>query len=179
MTANGGASMVVSSQTSATQQQAYAAQVAYNMQNNLPVDLHATPGDAASNTIVDSIMSQAQVIAMTPQTAPTVATQVAASTTGSNPAGMPSNVVGSIADGQWTPNPNNPLQKAQVGSGAAVSSAIKSAASPVTSWIQDHAGNYGLVILGALLVLGALLISQRKNIETIVTTAGKAAAIAA
>ncbi len=37
----------------------------------------------------------------------------------------------------------------------------------LTGWIQSHAANYGLVIMGALLVLGALLISQRNNIETV------------
>lgn len=50
--------------------------------------------------------------------------------------------------------------------------------STVINWVQSHMANYGLVILGALLVLGALLISQRKNAETVITTVGKVAAVA-
>lgn len=50
--------------------------------------------------------------------------------------------------------------------------------STVLNWVQSHMANYGLVILGALLVLGALLISQRKNAETVITTVGKVAAVA-
>jgi hypothetical protein len=48
---------------------------------------------------------------------------------------------------------------------------------PITSWISSHAGNYGLVVMGALLALGALLISQRGNIEKVVETAGKVVAV--
>lgn len=44
------------------------------------------------------------------------------------------------------------------------------------SWISSHAGNYGLVVMGALLALGALLISQRDNIEKVAAVAAKVAA---
>lgn len=37
----------------------------------------------------------------------------------------------------------------------------------VTGWLQSHLANYGLVVMGALLVLGALLISQRDNIAKV------------
>lgn len=52
------------------------------------------------------------------------------------------------------------------------------ATAPVTSWISSHAGNYGLVVIGVLLGLGALLISQKQTIVSIGKTVGKAAAIA-
>lgn len=173
--------MAVTGQTSAATQQGYAEQIAYNMQNNIPFSMTTAPNDPGAQAIATSIYNQAQVIAMTPQRAPTIGTQVAASTTGSNP-GQASNIVGTIgADGSWTSNPNNPLQQAQVGSGAAVSSAVDNAVnsvtSPITTYLQAHVANYGLVIMGGLLVLGALLISQRKNIETIVTTGAKVAAL--
>lgn len=45
-------------------------------------------------------------------------------------------------------------------------------------WLQSHMANVGLVILGALLVLGALLISQRNNVETVIKTVGKVAEVA-
>lgn len=36
-----------------------------------------------------------------------------------------------------------------------------------TSWIQTNLGNYGLVFFGAILVVGALLISQKSIVETV------------
>ncbi len=42
----------------------------------------------------------------------------------------------------------------------------------ITGWISSTAGNYGLAIMGALLVLGALLVSQK---DTVVTLAKGAA----
>lgn len=41
----------------------------------------------------------------------------------------------------------------------------------VTGWLQSHLANYGLVVMGALLVLGALLISQRDNIAKVAAVA--------
>lgn len=159
MSTNGGESMVVTGQTSAATQQGYAQQIAYNIQNNIPFSMKAAPNDAGAQAIASSILNQAQVLAFTPQ----IDTQVAASTTGSNPAGVSANILGSIAEG------------ARVGSlGSAIDSTVTN---PVTSWLQARAGNYGLVIMGGLLMLGALLISQRKNIETIVTTGAKVAAL--
>lgn len=203
MSSNGGASMVVTSQTSAVQQQAMAAQLAYNMQNNLPVTLTAQPGDPGANAIADSVYAQAQTLALTPQT-PTIGTQVGASTTGSNPA-APSTGATAPAWEQWlwahVPNLSGGGGASSVAAGPAEQAAAAGASTPATAaagggyttgatnfgptstqsaagWLQSHMANYGLVILGGLLVLGALLISQRKNIETVVTSAGKVAALA-
>lgn len=35
---------------------------------------------------------------------------------------------------------------------------------PVSDWVSTHVGNYGLVIFGGILILGALLISQKNNV---------------
>lgn len=195
MSANGGASMQISSQTSASQQQAYAAQIAYNMQNNIPFSMTTAQGDAGAQTIAQSIYNQAQVIAMTPQSAPTVGTQVAASTTGSNPAAASNTSndsgflnftggynYGDNAQGQTAEDTQyNPIT-GQSGAAAGNPSTVTApgeTGSSALDWIQSHFANYGLVILGGILVIGALLISQRKSIETVVTTAGKVAAVAA
>lgn len=50
------------------------------------------------------------------------------------------------------------------------------ALSPTLAWIQAHAGNYGIIILGAVLAVGALLISQRKTIINVAKTAAEVAA---
>lgn len=46
-----------------------------------------------------------------------------------------------------------------------------------TSWLAAHAGNYGLVAFGAILALGALLISQKGTIVKVTSTAAKASAL--
>ena len=38
------------------------------------------------------------------------------------------------------------------------------AASSATSWIQANLANYGIVVMGAILVLGALLVSQKETV---------------
>jgi hypothetical protein len=87
-----------------------------------------------------------------------------------NTGGMDPSIIGSIGkDGTFTPNPNNPEQQQQIGSGAAVSNGV-------ANWVQSHAANYGLVVLGALLALGALLISQRQTIVQVGKIAAEVAA---
>lgn len=81
-------------------------------------------------------------------------------------------IVGTIGPDGFTANPNNPLQKQQIGSGSAVTNAV-------SNWAGANLANYGLVIFGALLALGALLISQRKNATTIIESVGKVAAVVA
>jgi hypothetical protein len=144
-----------------------AQQIAYNMQNNLPFALNASPNDAGASSIAESIMSQAQVLASTTQSAPTAASQVSASTTGSNPITQ----AAETALGYMS----NPIQSSlNAGNAVAASPTVSGA----TGWLQSHIANYGLVVLGGLLVLGALLISQRDKIQTVVETAGKAAELA-
>jgi hypothetical protein len=53
------------------------------------------------------------------------------------------------------------------------------ATSPVTTWIQAHAGNWGLILLGVVLGVGALLISQKDTIINISKKVGEAGALAA
>jgi hypothetical protein len=53
------------------------------------------------------------------------------------------------------------------------------ATSPVTNWIQGHAGNWGLIILGVVLGVGALLISQKDTIITVGKKVGELGALAA
>lgn len=63
--------------------------------------------------------------------------------------------------------------------GSAVDGAEKITGDNITGWLTENAGNYGLVILGALLAVGALLISQKDNITTVVEQGAKIAAVAA
>lgn len=50
------------------------------------------------------------------------------------------------------------------------------AKSAMGDWISAHAGNYGLIIFGALLALGALLISQRETVLKVAKTAAEVSA---
>lgn len=45
------------------------------------------------------------------------------------------------------------------------------------AWIESRIGNYGLVAFGAILALGALLISQKGTIVKVTSTAAKAGAL--
>lgn len=47
----------------------------------------------------------------------------------------------------------------------------------VASWLTSHAANWSFMVVGAILVLGALLISQRETITHAVTTTAKTAAM--
>ena len=187
MSTNGGASMVVTGSTNAVQQQAMVDQIVYNAQNNIPFALTSAPGDSAGAAIAQNIMTQAQSM-LAVGASPTVANQVSASTTGSNPAssdwfgqlgqGASSTLAGGAA-GAAASGAGNSVAANAAGGGAASPSANLGATSTLSpiAWLQANVANYGLVIMGALLVLGALLISQRQNIQTAVTTAAKVAAV--
>lgn len=88
---------------------------------------------------------------------PGTASNTGASSTPATP------IAGTIANGAMTPNMNAPIQQAQVGSGSAV-----------TGWIQSHLGNWGLITIGVILGLGALLISQKQTLITVGKQAAKA-----
>lgn len=182
--------MTVTGQTTPAQQQGFLNQIVYNSQNNLPFSLTAPPGDAAGANIAQNIMTQAQTILQHP-TAPTVGNQVAASTTGSNPAATGNGAndsgflnftggydYGNNAQGQTSEGTQYNPVTGQSGAAAGDPSNAGPGSGSFVDWLQAHMANVGLVVLGGLLVLGALLISQRKNIETVVTTAGKVAAVA-
>lgn len=190
MSTNGGANMVVTSQTSAVEQQAMAEQIAYNMQNNIPFSLSSKPGDVGAGVIQENIMNQAQTIAMTPQQAPTVSSQVSASTTGSNPSGWDSFLDVLSAGGGASSVAAGPAEQAAAAGAATPSQAAAggsynapdaklgpTSTTGIGGWISEHIANYGLVVMGGLLVLGALLISQRDKIQPIVETAAKAAVV--
>ena len=70
-------------------------------------------------------------------------------------------------------NPQTLQQYGQAGQAGAA------ATSPVTNWIQGHAGNWGLIILGVVLGVGALLISQKDTIITVGKKVGELGALAA
>lgn len=189
MSTNGGASMVVSSQTSAAEQEAMAQQIAYNMQNNIPWNLTTQSGDVGANVIQQNIVNQAQTIAMTPQS-PTVGSQVSVSTTGNNPSawdkfldiasqgGGASSVAAGPAEQVAAAGASTPEQAAAGGYYNASDANLGiNSTTTISQWLSSHMANYGLVIMGGLLVLGALLISQREKIQTVVKTAGKAAEI--
>lgn len=168
MSTNGGAGLIVSGQTSPVQQQAMASQIAYNMQNGIPYDMHAQPGDPAAATIADAIMSQAQTLAAGAP-APDMGNQVGASTTGAGNGVSPEQQASiDAALAKYAP---------RVGQGGIDVPEALAPGGSVTSWLQSKAGDYGLVILGALLVLGALLISQRQNIQAAATTVAKVAVL--
>jgi len=79
-------------------------------------------------------------------------------------------IAGSIQNGQFQANPNSPMQQAQVLGGPGT------AGSTVQGWFAAHLGNYGLVALGVLLGLGALLISNKDTIVNVGTKVAKAVA---
>lgn len=64
---------------------------------------------------------------------------------------------------------------ANVNDNAAMSKTIANAPNSIVAWIQDHYANWGLIVLGVILAIGALLISQK---DTIVNIAGKVAPLA-
>ena len=70
-------------------------------------------------------------------------------------------------------NPQTLQQYQQAGQAGAA------AAAPVQTWIQAHAGNWGLVILGVVLGVGALLISQKDTIINVSKKVGEIGTLAA
>lgn len=102
---------------------------------------------------------------------------VGASPVGGNAAapGAPSDSPYDFYGGTTSGNDYNPITHGTSGNPSDVGPDPQTPDS-VLGFVQSHMANYGLVILGALLVLGALLISQRKTIETVATTAAKVAA---
>jgi hypothetical protein len=184
---NGGANMTVTGQTNTIEQQAMVQQIVYNAQNNIPWSLNSLPGDTAGAAIAQSIMNQAQTeLGATP----TVTNQVAASTTGSNPSagtdwfseigqGMASTGATGAAAQAAAAGASTPGQAAAGGSANAANANLgTTSTTSLSSWLQANLANDGLVILGALLVLGALLISQRQNIQTVAENVAKGAALA-
>jgi hypothetical protein len=110
------------------------------------------------NAITDSSTGQS---AATPVTATATAANVSPALA---PSGLP--LLTDIISGKVTP----PGYQPQIGSGPAITNAAG-------SWVSAHIGNYGLVILGGLLVVGALLISQKDNISKAAVTVAKVAAV--
>lgn len=58
-----------------------------------------------------------------------------------------------------------------------------SPANAAESWIESIAGNWGLIVVGSILVIAALVMSQKRNITKVINTtkdvAGKVAAVSA
>jgi len=68
-----------------------------------------------------------------------------------------------------TPTTGNALTDAYNSVGATLSTAMQPATNAATSnwftdWITTHAANYGLIIVGGVLIIGALLISQKEQV---------------
>lgn len=57
--------------------------------------------------------------------------------------------------------------------------AAQAASTPVTNWIQAHAANWGLIFLGVVLGVGALLISQKDTVINVSKKVGEIGALAA
>jgi hypothetical protein len=133
--------------------------VAGQMSNNTPFNVigpnAATVIQQAG--IINGSLSPSDSIA-SPQTISPGTATATNTTTG----GLPPQIAGTISNGQMTPNPNSPVQQAQVGSG-----------SSITTWISAHMGNWGLIGIGVVLGLGALLISQKQTLITVGKQAAK------
>lgn len=104
----------------------------------------------------------------------TVTPYVAANDTSSS-SGTWANLAGVV--GAVAAIPLGPSTSANAG--AAANKAVATGSiSPITDFITKEAGSYGLVIFGGILALGALLISQRKNVTAVVGKVGEVAALA-
>lgn len=68
----------------------------------------------------------------------------------------------------------NPTSLAAYGQSANAANAVNTSA---LSWLQSNLANYGLVILGVVLGVGALLVSQKSTIVNVGKTAAKVAAL--
>jgi hypothetical protein len=124
-----------------------------------------TIGDAAIATTPSTITLPAVNGSSLTTVVPSSGTASAANTSPAlAPSGLP--LLTDIISGKVTP----PGYQPQVGSGPAITNAAG-------SWVSAHIGNYGLVILGGLLVVGALLISQKDNISKAAVTVAKVAAV--
>lgn len=92
---------------------------------------------------------------------------------GSQPTGA--NAVGAVGDESGS---NLDFGNSDPGAAKRQQTAVQNATPGFAGWLQDHAANWGLIVLGVLLAIGALLISQRETIISVGKEAAKVAAVA-
>lgn len=115
-----------------------------------------TQGASIAQKIMDSVQSQLKTTTVNPDAS-------------ANNTPLFSNMGGGIPGASFTPEQEQYIAK--TGSSNIVGSTL--------SWFQSNYANWGLIALGVILAIGALLISQKETIVNIGETAAKAAAVAA
>jgi hypothetical protein len=143
---------------------------AQQMAQNVAADTASGKAFSIVGPNADGIASAAALIGGSTIAAPTAAPAQPGGATGetATPTTTP-DIVGTIKNGAFVANPNSPAQKAQILGGPGT------AGSTVSGWFAAHLGNYGLVVLGALLGLGAILISNRQTVVKIAKAAAETA----
>ena len=130
-------------------------------------------GDTKGASIASQIMGAVQ----------SQLTTTSASSAGANAVGVVGDGTGSNLDfgtgdphGETTPAtetnaPGSPASRERA--------ALDNAQPAWETWLQNHMANYGLIALGIILAIGALLISQKSTIVNIGKQAAQIAAVAA
>lgn len=163
----------VNQSTTPQQQQAIVTAVMAAITNGETWSITSPAGDTKGASIAQQIMS---------------AVQSQLNTSGSSSAGA--NAVGAVGDGTGsnldfgtsdphgettaateTFAPNSPASRERA--------ALDNAQPAWETWLQDHMANYGLIALGIVLAVGALLISQKSTIVNVGKQAAEIAAVAA